>query len=390
MKNVDKKFQTKNVVTVASLHTLHDTFASFYEVILPTLEEYFGFGDFVASMLLIIKKIPALLNPLVGYIADKFAIRSAVIIAPLITIVLMSLLGLSSSIIILGVMLFVCGVSSTVFHVTTPILMRQVSGKNIGRGMSAFMVGGEVARTLAPLIIVAAVAKWGIMGTWRLIPFGITASFIVFLKLRTINKIYITPPEKKANEPIKKMLIEATPFFLTLTPIIFFRNLCKTSLTSFLTLYLCKESGFSMIMAGFALSLTQLFGAIGALLSGEISDRFGRKKVLLVVMILSPILMLLFCVSSGIMQWILLACMGFVFFSTTPIFMALVQEQKNDRPSFILSIYMLFSFSASTAVVFLIGVLSHHFGLLITYQVTALLSFGAIPLVLLIKESSQK
>jgi hypothetical protein len=40
-------------------------------------------------------------------------------------------------------------------------MIKQSSGEETGKGMSYFMVGGEFARTLGPILITAAVSWWG-------------------------------------------------------------------------------------------------------------------------------------------------------------------------------------------------------------------------------------
>ena len=69
-----------------------------------------------------------------------------------------------------------------------PVMMKKISGDSVGKGMSFFMLGGEIARTTAPLIIVGTVSLWGLQGTYRLIPFGILASIILFFKIGFLRK----------------------------------------------------------------------------------------------------------------------------------------------------------------------------------------------------------
>lgn len=68
-----------------------------------------------AHLLPMVQKLPSLLNPLIGIIADRMVIRSGIILAPLVTMVVLSLLGVAPSIICLMVLLFVCGMSAPVF-----------------------------------------------------------------------------------------------------------------------------------------------------------------------------------------------------------------------------------------------------------------------------------
>ena len=139
MNDKHQKFRTANVVSIAATHSLHDVFSSFFAPLIPLLIEKLGFNYAMAGTLSLVQKLPSLFNPLIGLIADKVAIRSAIIVTPVVTIISMSLLGLSPSTAILATLLFVCGVSAAILHVTAPVLMRRVSGNKIGRGMSFFM-----------------------------------------------------------------------------------------------------------------------------------------------------------------------------------------------------------------------------------------------------------
>ena len=381
-------FRKGNVASVAATHMLHDVYSSFFAPLIPLLTEKLGFTYAMAGILSVVQKLPALLNPLIGIMADRLVIRSAIIAAPIITIFAMGLIGRASSVLLLGVLMFTCGISAAVFHVTAPVLMRQVSGNKIGKGMSFFMFGGEIARTLGPLIITAAVSWWGLEGTWRLIPFGLVASLLLFLNLRTIDKQHLERLRKKEQSPLKQTLRETAPFFLLITPIILFRGFSKMALTTFLPAYMV-EDGHSLKTAAAALAFMELAGAGGALLAGSWSDRAGRKVVLMTIMLISPILMFLFTLAAGITQWILLGLMGLVFFASTPVFLAMIHDLNTDRPALMNGLFMTVNVAASSIVALLVGVAADRYGFVLTYQITAALSLGAIPLTFFIKDKSR-
>lgn len=381
-------FRKANATSVAATHTLHDVYSSFFAPLIPLLIEKLGFNYAMAGMLSVVQKLPSLFNPLIGLIADKVAIRSAIIATPVVTIVSMSLLGLAPSIALLAVLLFTCGISAAVLHTTAPVLMRRVSGNQIGRGMSFFMFGGEIARTLGPLIITAAVSWWGLEGTWRLIPFGLIASLLLFINLRSIDKRHIQRQHKKNKTPIKKTMREIIPFFCVVAPIILFRGFSNTALSTFLPAYMV-EGGASIKTAAGALALLELAGAIGTLMAGSLSDKLGRKTVLLTIMLLSPALMFLFTLASGVGQWVLLGLMGLVFFASTPVFMAMIHDLNTDRPAFANGIYMTVNFAASSIVALLVGFFADHYGFVKTYQITAALGLCAVPFTFLINNRSK-
>jgi len=379
------KFQTSNVLLVSASHMLHDIYSSFLAPLRPLLIEKFGITLALASVWDVIMRIPWILNPFIGMIAEKTAARYFVILTPAITAVSMSLLGIAPSFTIVSVLLFVMGVSSAVFHVPSPVMIKRLAGKYTGKGMSFFMFGGEMARTLGPLIITAAVSYWGLEGTWKLIPFGLLASFILFLKLRNV-KISESFKKGETEKPeYLKTIKKYFPFFMILVGITLFRAIMKSGLTAFLPTYFYTEKGETLWFANSALAVFQLAGAVGTILSGSISDKLGRKTTLLVISILSPIMMFLFVSSGGWLSFVFLVLLGFFVVAPGPVLMALVQDNSKTLPVFMNSIYMTLNFISSALAVLFAGLLGDWLGLEKTYLISSFLALGAIPFVLLLK-----
>ncbi|MBC8487270.1 MAG: MFS transporter, partial [Bacteroidetes bacterium] len=152
---MNKKFNTGKVVTISIGHFFHDIYTAFLAPMLPLLIGKYGISLSMAGLLDVVRKIPSLFNPLIGLIADKVSVKYLVIFTPGITAICMSLLGISPSYVVLLILLFVTGISSALFHVPAPVLVKHFSGEKTGTGMSFFMVGGELARTIGPLLITA-------------------------------------------------------------------------------------------------------------------------------------------------------------------------------------------------------------------------------------------
>jgi len=379
-----KKFQTNNLILISLSHNLHDIYSSFLAPLRPLLIEKFGISLSMASLWDLFQRIPWLLNPLIGIIAEKTAARYFIIVTPAITAVTMSLLGLAPTFTIVSILLFVMGISGAFFHVPAPVMVKKISGDRTGKGMSFYMFGGEMARTIAPLVITGAVSLWGLQGTWKLIPFGLIASFILYLRLRNIrisSGFHKNVKQAGFWKTFKKYL----PFFFILIGITFFRAIMKSGLSAFLPTYYFIEKGETLWFANSALSIFQLAGAIGTLVSGTVSDKIGRKTSLLIIAIVTPVLMYLFISSKGLLSFPFLILLGFFMFAPGPVLLALVQDIGKEKPVFINSIFMTISFiTASLSVVFA-GLLGDWIGLENTYKLSAFLSVGSIPFVLMLK-----
>jgi len=378
------KFQLKNVFSVSVAHFVHDTYTAFLAPIIPLLKSKLGINNTMVSLLFVAQQIPNLLNPFIGIIADNLKIRYLVILAPAVTTICMSLLGLSPYYTVIIVLLFVVGLSSALFHVPTPVVIKKISGDRIGKGMSFYMLGGEAARTVGPLIIVAAVDVWGLEGTFKLIPFGLLASIMLYFRLRNVN-ISEDIENKKTYAGIKQTFKQHLPFFILIAGIMFFRGFMKTSITSFLPTYL-DEKGGSLWLGGVSLTVFEFAGAIGAYLAGTFSDKIGRLKMLTTIILVSPILMLSFTYSEGAFIFPLLLLLGFFIISSTPVILALVMDIDSEHQAFLSGVFMFISFVSSSITNIFVGVLGDFIGLIDTYKVASFLAFFAIPFVLILRK----
>jgi len=377
-----KKFQFGNVLTISIAHHLHDVFSSFLAPLLPLLIEKLSISYSMAGMLSVFQRVPSLANPLIGLVADKLPVRYILIIAPSVTSIVMSLMGAAPSYIVVVILLFVSGISSSLFHVPSPVMIKHVSGNRIGKGMSFYMFGGELARTVSPLVILGAVSLWGLEGTYKLIPFGLIASFMLFIKFRNV-KISEEFKKNKKETSISTTLRKFYPTFLIIAGIFFFTSIMKSALTAFLPTYLI-EKGETLWAGGIALSVLQLAGAAGTFSAGTISDKLGRKNILLITATLSPILMYLFVSIGGIFTIVLLILLGLFLFAVTPVTLAIINEIETDRPSFINGIYMTINFVFGSLCVPLVGLLADWMGMENAYLLSAGIAFGAIPFILLL------
>jgi FSR family fosmidomycin resistance protein-like MFS transporter len=256
--------------------------------------------------------------------------------------------------------------------------------------MSFYMVGGEIARTIGPLMVTAGVSLWGLEGTYRLMPLGIVASMILYFRLKNFTftqKKFTKKAEKgSAMAEVKRL----APLLGVMGGFLFFQSAMKMATTLYLAVYLTQE-GFSLWYASIALSVLQLFGVVGTFLSRNISDKIGRQKTLVMMSSAAAITMLLFVMSSNFyVLFILLAFLGVFMFSNGPIMLSIIHEVETKMPIFVNSVYMTVNFSISSIVVFLMGAFGDKMGLTLTYEVASALAFCAIPFALSLNSAIKK
>ena len=376
---MSKSFNKADVVTLSAAHLMHDTFSAFLAPILPLLITKLGMSLSVTAFLDITRRLPSLLNPFLGLLAERTGTKFFVILTPAVTAVSMCLLGQANSVVMLVILLFVAGISATLFHIPSPVLVKEASGDKIGTGMSFFMVGGELARTLGPLLITAAVSWWCLEEIYKLIPLGILSSLILYVKLKDLDVQRPAGKDKEQGDT-RRILKENGSFLAVIGGFILFQAAMKSSLTLYLPVYLTGQ-GASLWYAGVSLSVLQLFGVLGAFFSGNLSDRIGRRNTLLISSAGSIVFMALFILTQHIVA---LAFLGLFLLSTGPVLMACVQDTKSSMPTFMNSMYMTVNFGVGSLVVFFVGLSGDNLGLEQTYIISGFFAVGMIFMALLL------
>ncbi len=373
-------FQWGGVLLISFCHFIHDIFSSFFSPLLPLLVEKLSISLTAAGFLGTITQLPALLNPLIGRWADRGnTIRWFIVLAPTLTSIPMSLLGLAPSYGVVAILLLVVGISTALFHVPAPVMVAQLSGDHKGRGMSFFMVGGEFSRTIGPVAAVGAVSLWGLEGYYPVMLIGILSSVLIYFRFKDLNLTF----KKEAPVPLKKSWGEIKRVMKPLTAILVARGFMHGSLSTFLPLFIRQETG-SLWLAGAGLALYEASGVLGIFSAGPLSDRLGRRRVLGITLALAPFFLFLFVVLPGSYKVPALICTGFTLLSTTPVMLAMIQEHARNSPSAANGFFMMASFLARSAVIVLVGFCGDLVGLKTTYYISALLGIMGIPFLFMI------
>ncbi len=407
----DEHFHSGQVFTIGLGHFIHDAFSAFIAPLLPLIRENLSTSLTGAGSLALFAQLPSILNPFIGYLADKISLRYFIILAPAITATLLSAMGLAPSYAILSLLLLVAGVSIAAFHAPAPAMIGRISGAQTGKGMSIFMAAGELGRTLGPILAVAGVGWYGLGGVWRLAIIGWITSIVLFYRLHDIS----AAPSTQVGALTSEFVARARRIFLTLGGLMLGRSLFIVALTIYLPLFITSDersqrglaqafgwltalaevlpgalanlatqiaAGNAFVLGGVALALLEGAGVLGALAAGTGSDSLGRKRTLLVLLSVSPVLGLLYFVVPAWLIVPLLLALGFTAISPTPVLLALVQDHFVDNRALANGIFLALNFLVRALGIFVVGLLGDGVGLTTAFVVSAAVAFLSIPAVL--------
>lgn len=377
-------FQTGRVLTITAAHAVHDTYTAFLPPLLPVFISKFALSNTHAGALTVFLQASSFLQPYIGYLADRVNLRYFVILGPAVAAVTMSLLGIAPGYALLALLLTIVGLSSAVFHSVAPVVAGRLSGSNLGRGMGLWMVGGELGRTLGPLVIVTAVNLLTLERTPWLAIAGLLASLLLYVLLRDVPA-----GPQRVQEPIsfREGLRVLRPLLIPLIGVTSARVFMLAALTTYLPIFLTTE-GADLWVAGASLTVLEAAGVVGALAGGSLSDRLGRRLVMFVAMITTPLFMFLFLGTSGWIRLPLLLLLGFTSLSVAPVIMAVVQESAPDENRAMANgLYMALSFGIRAIAVLALGAAGDVFGLRLAFAASAVVPLLGLPFVLLLPRS---
>lgn len=376
----ESQFQTGKVFSITTGHFVHDTFSAFLAPLLPLIIEKLSLSLTLAGTLSAMMQLPSILNPMIGYLDEKVNLRKLMFFAPAITATLICLMGMAPSYPLLVLILLLAGFSSAIYHALAPAVMARLSGSRVGMGMSFFMAGGEAGRTLGPLIAVSLVTLLTLPGLLPVALVGWVISLFLFLRFQHAPAL----PVKSFG--FGKIIPHLGSFFAPIFLMTLSRSFMITSLGIYLPT-LMKTQGANLWAAGSSLALYQFAGVAGALFSGTLSDRLGRRRILFSTMLVSSLLLILFLNLQGLAILPVLVLLGFLNLSFQPVMLALTQDHFPLLRSVANGLYMAISFISQSVAAIVIGVLGDRFGLHGAFLWSAILSLFALPVLLIIPKT---
>jgi FSR family fosmidomycin resistance protein-like MFS transporter len=370
-------FRTGEIVTVAAAHAAHDTYFSYLPTILPLLIQNLALNTTQAGLLSACSQIPNLLQPVIGHLADRKNLKLLVILAPTFSGALITLVGVAPSFGVAALLLVLAGFSTAGFHSIAPAMVSARAGRQVGRGMGFFMVGGELGYGIGPLVVVATIGLLTISGLPWLMTLGMLASLILYVKLKNVTTVRHA---QTTGLPVREALLQMRSLILPMLAILAITAFLQANIVNYLPTFMSRE-GAAFSLAGASLAVVQFGGTVGVLLMGFFSDRIGQRRVALLGTLASVGFSLGFLFSTGWVQFFMLAGTGFSAFMANPAFLAMVQAHFPRNRSLANGMYMSGSFVLRSLVVVLVGALADTYGMRPVFIGSALITLLALPII---------
>jgi len=362
-------------ITVLSLsHMLNDLYSNYLPQMLPFLLVLMpGFTVTQAALLVSIFTIASsFAQPFFGYLFDGTGKGWIFNLGTVWMAALLSLGGIIHSYPLLVVVAALAGLGTAAFHPQASTLVSNAAGNRKAVILSAFIASGNLGFALSPLLLIPLFQTYGLRATlFTVIPGGLVAIMLLFFTPRSPAAAQARPTLTQVTASLKSAAGELG----ILVGVIAIRSLAYTGMLAILPLYF-RSRHLSNIASSHLLTIMLLSGAVGGIIGGLLSDRYGRKRLIVGSLILTTPLFLGFLFTQGAFSVVLLGLAGATLMSNFSVTVIAAQEAIPENKALAAGISMGFAGGLGALLVIPVGSIGDAFGI-----GTAVAVLFALPLV---------
>jgi FSR family fosmidomycin resistance protein-like MFS transporter len=377
------KFSIWGTLVITFAHFSHDLYGSFTAVLIPPVQEKLGLPLSIAALMVPAQQLPSVLQPFIGVLADRTSKRWFVVFAPAAAAISISSIGLAPHFAIVLLLLFTAGLASASFHTPAVALAGERGGNKVGQSMAIFLGGGDLARTVGPLFITAAISWFTLEGSFVVMVFGLIASAILFFTVNT--EASDTAQKAREHVPLVPLLKEKLRWIAALLAFVGVFSLGFVPFSIFLVKLLVAK-GYSDWYAGFSLSVLFGAGVFGGFFGGILSDRYGRRIVLALTTLAGvPLLYLYLWFDDRSYAAIpILVAAGILMRSSRPIQLALMQDMLPQARGPASGVLLAFQFIAQSGTALGFGAFADSVGIETAFWIVPGMALLSIPIIALL------
>jgi len=228
------------------------------------------------------------------------------------------------------------GIGNNLWHPTAIPTLAQRFPERTGLALSFHSMGGNVGDAFAPLAVGALLAfmSWRNIVILNVIPGVVMACLILFhfRRLRLGRAKDRIDPEKHEGQSVKEYFRGLSELLknrelLMLSVGSGFRSMTQNGLMTFLPIFLAYEMGYSPFWVGVCMFVLQAAGFAATPVAGYLSDRMGRRRILMTSMLMTAVILALMAFAGRSLVFVFfIATLGFFLYAIRPVLQAWTLE----------------------------------------------------------------
>lgn len=358
------------IFKVASTHLVVDAYNNLYAPLLPLLIPHLNLSLTAAGTLAMCFQMASSVSQLgFGTLADRWRPRVLIIGGPILSVTILSLVGLATTPIALGVILVVGGLGGAAFHPPAAALVYRLADHRKGLAMSTHISGGSLGFALSPLLFVPVIARLGLAWSPIMIIPGLAALSWTLRQVPPMSR-----PDAHERSSWRTLRPAAVPLALLYLTVVF-RTATAYGFMTFAPTLLTRR-GMTVDQASTAVFLYLFASGVGGFFGGPLSDAFGARRVM-VWTLLGAVPFL--AAAPALPPWgftAMLAIGGLLLQSTLPVSVTFAQSFTTAGAATVSSLMMGFAWGMGSLTVPIIGLAADRWGINV-----ALMALSVVPVV---------
>jgi MFS transporter, FSR family, fosmidomycin resistance protein len=264
-------------------HFSHHVSNSLLNPLLPFIRDAFGLtygqsGWLVSAFAMSL----GLSNAPIGMLADRFGARLVVVVGLFLTGAISIAVGMAGNYWQLFALLIVMGLIHGSYHAPASALMARIyPASSRGSAIGLHITGGHLSFFIVPATagwLVTQTGTWSTPYIWLAWAPVLAGIWIWYLAPRDHQRPQANPDRLAVFKELGVIVKDVGP--LVSTSIAF--QVAQAALVAFTTLYLVDVRGIEPAIAAVYFGVPQLVGLLGSPAAGYLSDRIGRRAVILI------------------------------------------------------------------------------------------------------------
>jgi MFS transporter, FSR family, fosmidomycin resistance protein len=312
--------------------------ATFY-ILLPLIGKELGLSYTEIGLIMTIQHlVGAISNVPGGIIVDTIGKKGYLMAISLFWVgIPYALMSLAHSFWMLLVCVSLVGIGNNLWHPAAIPLLAYRYPERKGLVLSFHGMGGNVGEALAPFVIGALLAWYG----WRTVVVlnvmpGLVMSTLILVMLGALTTTRHNQDGINAGTEAHSGLREYLRGFagllrnrslMLVSVSAAFRTMTQAGLLTFLPVYLAYELNYSPFAVGVCMTVIQIAGFLGAPIGGHLSDKMGRKRVIMSTMVMSGVTILGMALAGRTLAFVMfIALAGFFLYAMRSVLQAWAVE----------------------------------------------------------------
>jgi MFS transporter, FSR family, fosmidomycin resistance protein len=293
------------VVLLSAGHLMNDLYGNFITSLMPYLVIRGQITTTAAGLVLLVYLIgSSVLQPIFGLMADRTGRRAFAIVGPVWAGIAAAVIGRAGTTVMLLTIAGIGGLGTAAFHPQAASMVDSLSPTNKGRSMAYFSMGGNIGFALGP-VAAATVAMVGLI--WS--PAILLPGAVIGLALVRYAPHVGRSQESFTFSDLKASVQGVWTQINLVVSVIAVRSSAQYTLIIFLPLYYHLR-GYPAQLGSYYAFVLSLTGAIGGLVGGHYSDLYGRRRTVVISLLLAAPLLVITLIVPPALVWPLIALSG--------------------------------------------------------------------------------